>query len=151
MKLLKSLIIVASIAVFAACKKNNTTIPTVVMSADVASSSWVSYQSRVTISKTPTLHVTIAADSATTHMQLDLGNYSGPGTYSLYDSANSARYTAFYSGVGNVTHVATSGQIVVTDNVLTSTGATEIKGTFKFLGDTLSVKNGAFDVMLYLN
>jgi len=87
----------------AGCKKAKTAPATLVMQALVGKYNWASYHALVNISKDPTLHLSIRADSANTHFQLDVGNYSGIGTYSLYDSSNLATYTAYDPVGGNVT------------------------------------------------
>ena len=135
----------------ASCKKSSTGPKTVAVQAIVANRNWESYSAAVTLTKSPSLHLIIQADSANTHMRLDIGNYAGTGTYNLLDSTNTATYTDFNNNGGHITHTATSGEIVITKDTLRATGGNEFIGTFKFLGDTLTVVNGSFDVMLYLN
>ena len=141
--------IVAVCCVFVSCKKKSSGgSPYVSMSADVRNIPWISYSSNASITRGNYLHITIIADSGSTHMQLDIDKYTGAGTYSLNDSGtgNGATYTE----KGNV-HKATSGQIVVTNSYSSSNTKTGIKGTFQFLADTVTVTNGLFDATLNLD
>ena len=84
-------------------------------------------------------------------MKLDIGNYTGAGTYNLADSGNAAAYTSYSKTYGSATHHATSGQIIVTNNSSNGTTQTGITGTFQFLADTVGVTTGKFDVKLDFN
>jgi|GEM_PF-2020218 len=137
---------------FAACKKNNPAGTTVLISAEVNALPWVSSYASASLSKLPGMHVTINADSSNTHLQLYIGNYTGPGTYKLTDTNNSAYYISYSRGQGEIKHLATSGTIVIDSNNASSTGSrTGIAGTFQFVADSFTVKNGIFDVALGLN
>lgn len=133
------------------CKKNKEETPVVRMTAMVQGLPWVAYNAQVRITKTPSIHLSITADSSDTHIELNIHNYNGPGTYSLWDSGNSAQYRGFIEGYGYNTFTATSGQVTVDSNLIKGTTNTNLKGTFRFMGGPVTVTDGAFDVQLLLD
>ncbi len=146
-----SFILLGFVIVLGACQKGSIPQLKHAMSAKVGKELWSSSHSDVSLQQGVGTGITIVADSADTKCVLSIGKYTGPGTYSLVNPENAAAFTNTVSGAGNITHTASSGKIVVTDNFLNAEGMTEIKGTFEFLGDTLSVVNGAFDVSFNLD
>ena len=146
MKRILFFVLIICVVAFGACKKKSSSAPAQ-MTAVIDNRAWVSGNSAVTFDKSSGLHLTITADSARTHMRLDIGNYTGVGTYVISDSGN----TASYISTDGETHVATSGQILITANTSNGTNQNGIKGTFKFLAGTVQVTSGAFDVSMYLN
>ncbi len=150
MKRILLFIFTVFVCVFAACKKN-TSSSGVQMSAVINNRPWASSSSNVSIDKSSGLHITITADSANTHMKLDIGNYAGAGTYLISDSGNTAVYTSYTNGVGSAAHKATSGNITVTAATSNGVNQNGIKGTFEFLADSVFVTTGNFDVKMNLN
>lgn len=150
MKNLTIYILLAAVCGMAACKKKETPVDRSV-TAQIRGMAWVSSSTKVTFSKAPDMHVTILADSANTRLQLDINRYTGPGTYIILDTGTTASYTSYHPSSGNYKHIATSGQIVVTENNFDGGAGTAIKGTFRFLADTVDVQVGAFDVKLNFN
>lgn len=146
MKRILFLILTVTVVVLGSCKKKSSSVPAQ-MTAVIDNKPWVSGNSAVKFDKSTGVHITITADSANTHMKLDIGNYTGAGTYVVSDSGN----TASYISRDGETHVATSGQIVVTTNTTNGTNRNGIKGTFQFLAGTVQVTAGVFDVNMYLN
>lgn len=146
MKRILFFLLAISVFIFGSCKKKSSSVPAQ-MTAVIDNRAWVSNTSAVKFDNASGVHITITADSANTHMKLDIGNYTGVGTYVVSDSGNTASYT---SGDGEA-HIATSGQIVVTANTTNGTNQNGIRGTFQFLAGTVQVTSGAFDVSLYLN
>ena len=151
MKNIVAVILLGLVLAGSACKKSNGTSPSIVMSGYVDNRPWVSYVSNVNIQRTSTIHIVIVADSANTHMKLDIGNYTGKGIYIISDSGNTASYTSYSKAYGSAVHKATSGQIEVTNNTSNGTTQTGITGTFQFLADTVAVTTGKFDVKLDFN
>ncbi len=151
MRIFKISILLLLICAFFACKKSSHPSPDNSLSATVDGLPWVSSGSYITISKSPGIQLSIGADSSATHIRLYIGNYIGKGKYIISDSGTTANYVNYYNGAGVVTHKATSGEIVVTGDTSVNNGPTYINGTFRFLGDTISVENGLFAVKLDLN
>ena len=136
--------------VFGSCKKKSSSEPSQ-MTASVDNKAWVSNTSLVKFDKGATVHLILTADSANTHMRLDIGNYTGIGTYVISDSGNTASFTTYSAANGSALHKATSGQIVVKQVTTNGTNQNGFKGTFEFLADTVQVTAGTFNVNLYLN
>ena len=146
MKRIVIFILTISVVVFGACKKKSSSSPSQ-MTAVVNNKPWVSSNSAVKFDNAAGVHITITGDSANTHMKLDIGNYTGVGTYVISDSGNTASYTMD----GSESNIATSGQIVVKFDTTNRTNQNGLKGTFQFLAGTVQVTSGAFDVNMYLH
>lgn len=150
MKNILLLILLAVTCGFSACKKDEERSG-MVMTAQIDSKAWSSANTRMTLEKNSGLHLTIIADSGTTHIKLDIGNYKGVGKYIISDTGNTAVYTGTASGTGKTEHVATSGQIEITQATTNGTNRNRFVGTFQFLAGTVQVTSGNFDVSMYLN
>ena len=136
-----------------ACKKTKTQSPDIQMSAHVNNRAWVSYSANTAIQQANTIHVVITADSANTHMKLNIGSYTGKGTYniSISDTGNTASYIGYSKTSGSVTHKATSGKIIITNSTSNGTSSNGITGTFEFNADSIAVTAGQFNVKLDFN
>ena len=137
---------------FFACKKNKNAATTVRILAQVNSIPWVSSYATANLSKQPGTQITIDADSSNTHMQVHIGNYTGVGTYTITDTGNTAYYTSYSPAFGKEVHKATGGTIkIIPDTAVAGNNQTEIRGTFSFSADAITVQNGSFDVYMDLD
>ncbi|MBC7553793.1 MAG: hypothetical protein H7257_07420 [Taibaiella sp.] len=133
-------------AIFCGCKKTDVVSAGMVMTADINNIPWRPQSTRVFIDKSKAMQLVVTGDSSASQIRLEIGKYTGPGIYNFSISTNAAAYLVN----GNV-HPASTGEIIITDNIVLSNSETEIKGTFSFLTNNAFVKNGLFDVKLYLD
>lgn len=150
MKRIILFIFTIAVCLLGACKKDSPATASQ-MSAVINLRPWVSYGTSVKFDKTAAVNIIIDADSSKTHMNLQIANYTGAGTYVIADSGNTASYTSYTNALGSALHTATSGKIVVTNSTTNGYDQNGIKGTFEFLADTVQVTGGAFNVDLHLN
>ncbi len=131
-------------------QQNNHLDSTVSISADINDVKWHTdsvFGYNITSSGNDSTKVNleiIATDKATsTSMIFYITNFSGANTYIINPPYNSITYYT-----GSVRHLATSGQIDMKVNLITSGKDTaySITGTFSFIADTFNVTNGMFDV-----
>lgn len=150
---MKNLLLIILVALgfgFNSCKKEESSSG-MVMTATIDSKAWSSSNTTMIVEKNSGLHFTIAATSGDSRIKLDIGNYKGVGKYIISDSGNTAVYYGAASGTGKTEHVATSGQIEITEAISNGTNRNRFKGTFQFLAGSVQVTSGNFDVSLYLN